>query len=80
MRIDVLYFAQLRDAMGDTEALTVESGFTVKQVVQMLRARPEWVSVEHIPLRYAVNETIVGADTQLEDGDVLALLPPVSGG
>jgi molybdopterin converting factor small subunit len=31
-------------------------------------------------IAYAVNEQFVSQDTPLQDGDVLALIPPVSGG
>jgi molybdopterin converting factor subunit 1 len=81
MRIEVLYFARLREAVGaDSESLEITAGDTVDQVVQRLRGRPEWRAVASLPLSCAVNEAVVAGDRVLHDGDVLALLPPVSGG
>lgn len=81
MRIEVLYFAQVREAMDrDSEFLELDDGATVEDAVAVLRSRTEWQAVESLPLSYAVNEEVVHRDHALDDGDRLALLPPVSGG
>lgn len=80
MTIELLYFAQLRDVLGNCETLTLDGEATVADVVARLRLRPQWRGVAGIPLRFAVNEIVVSEDTPLHDGDVVALLPPVSGG
>jgi molybdopterin synthase sulfur carrier subunit len=81
VKIEVLYFAQVREAMGtESEMLDVDDGATVDDVVAVLRSRTQWASIAALPLSYAVNEEIVRPDKSVRDGDRLALLPPVSGG
>jgi len=81
MRIQVLYFAQLREAMErDSEYLDVGDDGTVADAVALLRSRSAWESVAGLPVVYAVNEEVTSANRRLTDGDRLALLTPVSGG
>lgn len=81
MNIDVLYFAQLKDVMGtDAESLTLAKGATVNDALAALATRPEWRRVASLPISFAVNDAWAGGDVELQDGDRLALLPPVSGG
>lgn len=81
MKIELLYFAQIRDAFGAAgEQLVVDEGATVDQVVSVLAGRDEWQKVASIPLSYAVNERIVNGDFALSDGDCLVLMTPISGG
>ena len=79
MRIQLLLFAGLRDAAG-VPAMTLECPFgaTVASVLADERLRP--LRPFAPSLRFAVNEEFAGADVRLAEGDVLALLPPVSGG
>ena len=81
MRIDVRYFAAARETAGlGAETLEVADGATVGALRQALIARhPALASLEG-RVRYAVGERFAGEDTTLEDGDVVALIPPVSGG
>jgi molybdopterin converting factor subunit 1 len=81
MRIELLFFAQVREALGrDRESLEIEEGNTIEDVLTLLRQRPGWPSVDSLPLRYAVNERIVEPEHVLSDGERVALLTPVSGG
>jgi molybdopterin converting factor subunit 1 len=81
IRVEVLYFAQLKEAMRvDRETIGVEEGASVQDVLRLIGERPEWTSVRALPLSFAVNEEIVDRTRSLRDGDRLALLPPVSGG
>jgi molybdopterin synthase catalytic subunit len=80
MRISVLYFAALREkagrAGGEEE---VPAGTTAGALWESLRARTplaDWGA----PPGLAVNGVWTGPERVLEDGDTLALLPPVSGG
>ena len=79
MRVRVLFFGVLREAMGVAEqGLEVEAGATAGDVVERRRAGAEggvWGS-----LAVAVNQEYAGRDRVLADGDEVALLPPVSGG
>ncbi len=81
MRVELLLFAQLKDALGrDREVLEVEDGQTIDDVVTTLRERAEWRQVAMVPLTFAVNERTAPGNRSLRDGDRLALLAPFSGG
>ena len=81
MKIEVLFFAQLKEAVGcDTKTLDVNNGATVDDVIQVLRGLSEWSSVASLPLSFAVNERLVIGSHALQNGDRLALLTPISGG
>ena len=81
MTIELLFFAQLREAVGGGErTVQVAEGATVDDVVAVIRDWPEWQAVSALPLTFAVNETLVAGTHRLIDGDTLALLTPISGG
>jgi molybdopterin converting factor small subunit len=82
--VRVLLFAGLRERAGRGELLIDElpAGATVDQVVALARARVPGLDL--VQFAVARNRSIVRAPdrsgTRVEDGDELALLPPVSGG
>lgn len=79
MKIKVLLFAVLREKAGRGEMeLEVEPGMTARD----LPARIFGASEQGIPktLRYAVNMDYVGEGWELNEGDEVALIPPVAGG
>ncbi len=81
MKIEVLCFAGVREAMGkDRFELEVCEGTRVQEIVRQLKDRI--FSPEHAApsLLCAVNEEFISEDTILNDSDVLALMTPVSGG
>ena len=78
MRVRLRFFAALREQVGTGAERVVPSGTTVGALWRSLVAeRPELAAV---PVRFAVNETYVGASHRLAEGDELAVFPPVSGG
>lgn len=81
MKVEVLYFAQIKEALGRaTESIELEDNGTVADLSRLLTSREEWAHIAPLPLSYAVNETFVTEDHALRDGDRVALLTPVSGG
>jgi molybdopterin converting factor subunit 1 len=81
MQVTVKFFAILRDLAGTAEISgEFASGLTVAQAVQDLRRQVPKLNQSPSKIAYAVNEQFVSQDTPLQDGDVLALIPPVSGG
>jgi molybdopterin converting factor small subunit len=81
VKIEVLFFAQLKEAVGSgARTLELADSATVDEAVAALRAWPEWSGVSSLPLSFAVNERVVGGDHRLQEGDRLALLTPISGG
>jgi molybdopterin converting factor subunit 1 len=77
----VLYFGQAGDAAGTSlEEIDLPSNSSVAALVS--KATREHRPLQRLTssLRIAVNEEIAGADDRLNDGDVVAFLPPVAGG
>jgi molybdopterin synthase sulfur carrier subunit len=78
MRVRLRFFAVLREQMGASAERTVPAGTTVGALWGALLAeRPE---LGVVTVRFAVNETYVGASHRLAEGDEVAFFPPVSGG
>ena len=78
--VKVRFFARLRELAGvENEALQVAPGATLASVYAAVRARhtalPERGSV-----RGALNQEFADWEAQVEDGDEVAFIPPVSGG
>lgn len=79
MRVTVLLFAGLRQAVGASElGLELPNGATVREAADRLAAQHRGLELRGVMT--AVNERFATPDAALVDGDVLALLPPVSGG
>ena len=79
MEIDVRYFAAAREIAGhDTERFDVRDGSDIEAQTVALRDRHP--DLEGLFLRYAVGDRFVEGPHTLERGDVVALIPPVSGG
>ena len=85
MKLKVLYFARLRERLGVTEE-TVElpDGMgMVAMLLDVLRARGG-VWAEELAtgkdFRVAVNQDMAGMEAPIEDGDEVAIFPPVTGG
>jgi molybdopterin synthase sulfur carrier subunit len=81
LRVKVLYFAGLKDLLGRSEeALELENVSTVGEVTARLaRTYPELAGRLGC-VRVAVNESFADSQELVKDGDVVALIPPVSGG
>lgn len=82
MDVRVLYFAVVRDRAGgiSEEALTLPEGATVAALAELVAARHPDLAGLMGSVRFAVNEAFAGAETPLEGGDEVAVIPPVSGG
>jgi sulfur-carrier protein len=82
MRIKILYFAAVREIVRcDEEQIELPPDVcdVARFVAWIAEARPALAS--HLPsLRIARNEEFAAATAPLGEGDVLALIPPVSGG
>ncbi len=81
IRVRMLFFASYADLVGRESAeLTVRSPATVLDVVRQARAAlPGAERIAERPLA-ALNQTHVGLDAPVSNGDELALLPPLAGG
>jgi molybdopterin synthase sulfur carrier subunit len=82
--INVLFFAQVRELLGES-SLSIEAGSdtaTADALRQTLAARSDkWGKVlASDKLLVAVNQTLCHWDTEINDGDEVAFFPPVTGG
>jgi molybdopterin synthase sulfur carrier subunit len=80
--ITLLYFAGVRDAAGKSEEqVELPDGVrTVGALTAFLERRYPALVTRLGSVRYAVNETFADPDLELAAGDVVAVIPPVSGG
>jgi molybdopterin synthase sulfur carrier subunit len=81
--VRVLFFAGLREAFGAGESLPYSAQIaTVGALRDHLTERGEkWQTLATTRnLRAAVNQSMVGLDVAIKDGDEVAFFPPVTGG
>ncbi len=79
MQIEVLFFGVTRDLVGQNDlALTVTDAITVAQLKVHLANK--YAGLNDYNYAVAVNEAYAEDDTPLKNADVVALIPPVSGG
>lgn len=81
MRIDVLAFAQAREALGAARMrLEMPAGSRVSDALAVLASRHPALTPLAPHLAVAVDRQLARGERALTDGCELALLPPVSGG
>jgi len=81
IKVRVLYFAVLRDATGlEAESLEIPSETTVSRLLDHVKRLHPGASEMVDRALVARNREYVDGDSTLEEGDTIALIPPVSGG
>ena len=81
MQCTVLVFAQLAEKLGtDRFLLDLAAGSSVTVALDKLAAAHPAIAELRPVLAVAVNDCYRDTATTLNDGDTLALIPPVSGG
>ncbi len=81
MQIEVLLFARAREICGGERIhLQLLAGATVGDCFAALVVGAPALDGMRERLLVAVNECYAAWDTRLSDGDVVAMIPPVSGG
>jgi molybdopterin converting factor subunit 1 len=81
VKVQVRLFAAYREAVGARAVdLDVAPGATVVEALKALQVRFPAVEPLERQTVFAVNEEYVSPDATLGEGDVLAFIPPVSGG
>jgi molybdopterin converting factor subunit 1 len=80
--LNLLYFAGLRDLRGcREESLPLPEGVaTVADLAKHLQTTYPELSGRLDQVRFAINESFADSGETVADGDVIALIPPVSGG
>jgi molybdopterin synthase catalytic subunit len=79
VKVTIRCFASVRELLGrDVVELDIADGTTVAGVKAKLAERAP--DLLRLPLAHAVNRAYAAPDRVLQDGDELALIPPISGG
>ncbi len=79
MNLTLKYFGQLVDVTGSHEESRNISIETTQELLNELQTQ---YAISHIPFQLAVNQKLIDAEESihLNEGDVVALLPPYAGG
>jgi len=81
VRITILFFAGVREAVGCSEAsLEVPDRTRVADLVGLVCSAFPAVEPHRRTLRVAINEDYAAPERPVADGDEVALIPPVCGG
>ncbi len=83
MKLDIRYFAWLRERVGTaSEKVETEAG-TVAELIAELRARDEgyaYAFSDTASIRAAIDQDLVEMDASLEGAREVAFFPPMTGG
>ncbi|MCH8822717.1 MAG: molybdopterin converting factor subunit 1 [Planctomycetes bacterium] len=81
MQCQVLLFAQLAQTIGkDRITIELSNGATVNEALNELAQEHKTIAQMRNSIAVAINEQYCNTNTEIKDGDTLALIPPVSGG
>ena len=83
MKVQVRYFAALREALGAAEAMELPAGSTLGSLRDMLLARGgrhAEVLARGRAVRCALDQAMSEETAALHDGAEVAFFPPVTGG
>lgn len=74
----VLFFAHLRDAVGEESIMVEAAGKTVSELKEEMGTTFDLPKMDNVMT--AINEEFAANDEVIQEGDVVAFIPPVSGG
>ena len=81
MIIDVLYFATLRDLIGQRrEKIEIPDGSTIGDLKGTLGERGERIALSLETALFSINREFAFMEESLKEGDEVGVFPPVSGG
>ncbi|WP_456402067.1 molybdopterin converting factor subunit 1 [Persephonella sp.] len=81
MKVKVLYFSSLKDKLKrSTETMEIPEGINVEMFLKHLTDKHPEIKESVSSVMVAVNEEYASKDKTLKEGDIIALIPPVSGG
>jgi molybdopterin converting factor subunit 1 len=80
VRVEILLFASLRDAVGPTATVEVPEPATVADLRRALEGAHPAIARMGKRAMVAVNEAYATEAEPVRPGDTVALLPPVAGG
>ena len=83
MALDVLYFAWLRERIGQPRERIQTQAATVRELVEQLRGMDEWHAAalsDLAAVRVAVDQELTDLDAPLAGAREVAFFPPMTGG
>lgn len=83
MQVDVLYFAWLRERIGQPKERIETEATTVAELVAQLAAMDDWHALAFADMqavRCAVDQELAELDTPITDAREIAFFPPMTGG
>ena len=78
-QIDVLYFASLAEHAGKDEERLSFDGDSLVALYQQLTERYNFRLAQH-KIAVTINHEMTDWDTPIQQGDIVAFIPPVAGG
>lgn len=79
MKINIKYFAAMRETVGLSEEVLETNSTTAEEVLLEMMKKYSF-DVKRSNLKVAVNEEYVPFSTLLKENDTLVFIPPVAGG
>lgn len=81
MKMTILFFASFRERMkSDRLLVDLPAGSLAGDVLNIVCQNLEEANMWRRSMKIAVNECYVSNETPLNEGDCVALIPPVAGG
>lgn len=83
MRIEVLYFAWLRERIGVPRETVETSATTVQELIDQLSAQDDWHAAAFTDLsavRVAVDQELADLSAPITNAREIAFFPPMTGG
>ncbi|NPA54684.1 MAG: molybdopterin converting factor subunit 1 [Aquificae bacterium] len=81
MKIKVLYFSSIKDKLKKvSEEIEIKESSTVEDLISVLKEKYPDISQNFDKVMIAVNEEYAEKEQKLKEGDIVAIIPPVSGG
>lgn len=83
MKIEILYFAWVRERIGYSKEIIETNARTVSELIDDLTARDEsykWAFQDTSLLRVAINQELSDITSSLKDASEVAFFPPMTGG
>jgi molybdopterin converting factor subunit 1 len=81
IKVNVLYFAQVREAIGirEEEVILIKDSTVNDLISKIEKNHPRMLRLKE-NIQLAVNCNIGGKNLSLKEGDQIAVFPPVAGG